>query len=426
MSPEQWRRVEALYHSALECPPEQRRGLLEKACASDEDLRSHVESLLDQTDSTDSVLERPVWERMPHLASGTFTRGSLLGPYRIEGPLGAGGMGEVFAGVDTRLGRKVAIKVSTQPFSGRLDREARAISALNHPHICTLYDIGPNYLVMELVEGETLEARLQKGLLPLDLVLRYAGEIADALAAAHALEITHRDLKPGNIMVTSSGIKVLDFGLAKFAAHGESRPAETTVTEKGAIMGTVQYMAPEQLEGKKADARSDIFALGIVIHEMATGHKTFASQSRAGIIAEILRSDPPSISSSRGECPPLLDLAVARCLAKKQGDRWQSAQDLAAALRWTATAANVPLIAPPRAIQKTAWTPWLIAAAGVVAAAGLALTSIRRPVPEPPLQRFTIPLPRAPGQIAQRTHSIAVSPDGRYLAYTASTNPSAL
>src|SRR5712691_4820420 len=218
MTPERFRQIEALYHSARDLEPDQRGAFLTEACRGDEGLRREVEALLGQ-DGLQGPLERPAVEVAANLlADATVTQvavGTQLGPYKIESPLGAGGMGQVYKARDTRLGRAVAVKIANQQFNERFEREARAISALNHPHICTLYDIGPNYLVMELVEGETLAARLKKGPLPMELVLRYGAEIADALAAAHAKEIVHRDLKPANIMVTKSGVKVLDFGLAK-------------------------------------------------------------------------------------------------------------------------------------------------------------------------------------------------------------------
>src|SRR6202521_5370377 len=256
MTPERVRQIEDLYHAARED-----RAVLAKA---DPDLQREVESLLAQDSSKTGMLDQPAWADAAGLTNLDATAtviapGTQLGPYKIEGPLGAGGMGEVFRAVDTRLGRSVAIKTSQQQFSDRFNREARAISSLNHPHICTLHDVGPNYLVMELVEGETLAARLQKGRLPVAAVLRYAAEIADALAAAHALGIIHRDMKPQNIMITKSGVKVLDFGLAK-------SPTDETLTVTRAVMGTPAYMAPEQLEGKECDARSDIYALGLVLY----------------------------------------------------------------------------------------------------------------------------------------------------------------
>jgi serine/threonine protein kinase len=243
MSPERWRQVEELYQAALGRTSAQREALL---ASVDPDLRREVIALLAvENAAQDSTMT-------------VVGVGAQLGPYKIEASIGKGGMGEVFRAVDTRLGRKVAIKISAKQFDLRFEREAQAIAALNHPHICTLYDVGPNYLVMELVEGETLAARLKNGKLPIDDTLRYGSQIADALSEAHAKGITHRDLKPGNVMITKAGVKVLDFGLAKMNAS----PGET-LTASHVIMGTPAYMAPEQFEGKDADARTDIYALGL-------------------------------------------------------------------------------------------------------------------------------------------------------------------
>ena len=244
MNAERFRQIEELYHSAREREPSERSAFLAEACRGDEELRRKVELLLAQDVSNDDasggkILDQPAHDLFADPTRTLVETGSRLGPYQIEALLGAGGMGEVYRAADTRLDRKVAIKISARQFSGRFEREARAISALNHPHICTLYDVGPNYLVMELVEGETLAARLKKGPLPMELVLRYGAEIADALAAAHQKGITHRDLKPANIMVTKSGVKVLDFGLAK-------TQRDESLTASRAIMGTPAYMAPEQ------------------------------------------------------------------------------------------------------------------------------------------------------------------------------------
>src|SRR5579863_4828649 len=265
MSPSRWQQIEELYHAALECEPSEHAALLARA---DPEMRREVESLLAQ-ESGATPLDHPAWEGAASLLGSTvtvLTPGTQLGPYKIEGPLGAGGMGQVFRGVDTRLGRPVAVKTSREQFSARFDREARAISSLNHPHICTLYDVGPNYLVMELCEGETLAARLKRGRLSIQEAFSYGAQIADALAAAHAKGIVHRDLKPGNIMLSKAGIKVLDFGLAK-------SPQDLTLTGTRMVMGTPAYMAPEQREGKDCDARSDIYSLGLVLHEMATGKR---------------------------------------------------------------------------------------------------------------------------------------------------------
>ena len=288
-----------------------------------------------------------------------LTPGTTLGPYEIQAPLGAGGMGEVYKARDTHLERTVAIKVlpehvaSDPDLKQRFEREARTVAALNHPHICTLHDIGTqepsagsaqavDYLVMEYLEGETLAQRLEKGALPLDQALRVAIAIADALDKAHRQGITHRDLKPGNIMLTKTGAKLLDFGLAKLrqaeAAGGlTAMPTqEAPLTQQGTILGTFQYMAPEQLEGEEADARADIFAFGTTVYEMLTGTKAFEGKSQASLIGAIMTSDPPPISALEPLSPAPLDRIVKKCLAKDRDDRWHSAHDLHDELQWVA------------------------------------------------------------------------------------------
>jgi TolB-like protein/tRNA A-37 threonylcarbamoyl transferase component Bud32/Tfp pilus assembly protein PilF len=253
-----------------------------------------------------------------------LANGTRLGPYEIVGPLGAGGMGQVYKARDPRLDRIVAIKVSLEQFTERFEREARAVAALNHPHICQIYDVGPTYIVMEYVPGHNL-----KGPLPLDQVLKYAAQVCDALDAAHSRNITHRDLKPANIIVGKSGIKLLDFGLAKMGSHPDSAEADVTasvnLTANHAIVGTLQYMAPEQLEGKPVDARSDIFAFGAVLYEMITGRRAFDGSSQASVIAAIMERESPSVA---GAAPAPLEQVVRRCLAKNPDERWQSARDL--------------------------------------------------------------------------------------------------
>ena len=269
--------------------------------------------------------------------------GTKLGPYEILAHIGSGGMGEVYRAQDTRLGRTVALKMlpahlSSDPqLQERFEREARAISSLSHPHICSLYDIGRQngveFLVMEFLEGVTLAARIANAPLPLALTLPYAIQIADALDAAHRHGVIHRDLKPGNIIVTRTGAKLLDFGLAKIHAVGVGAGMSAMVTQttpltgQGTILGTLQYMAPEQLEGSEADARTDIFALGTVIYEMATGHKAFEGKSQASLISAIMTSEPPPISSLKSMSPPALDHIVKSCLAKNPDERWQTAHD---------------------------------------------------------------------------------------------------
>src|SRR5262245_52453899 len=277
--------------------------------------------------------------------------GVRLGPYEIVAVLGAGGMGEVYKARDTRLDRDVAIKVLPAHVGGdpavreRFEREARAIAALNHPHICTLHDVGHqdgvDFLVLEYLEGQTLADRLAKGALPLDQALQLAIQIADALDKAHRAGIVHRDLKPGNIMLTKSGAKLLDFGLAKvtpvaIAASGLSMAPTgvSPVTMQGTILGTLQYMAPEQIEGQEADTRTDIFAFGCVLYEMLTGKKAFEGKTQASLIGAILHAEPPSIVANHPLARSTIDRIVKKCLAKDPSERWQSAKDLHDELNW--------------------------------------------------------------------------------------------
>jgi len=384
MTPSRWQQVEELYHAALECEPSERAALLARA---DPELRREVESLLAQDSSKTGALNRPPWARTngSSVADSTvalIASGTHLGPYKIEGPLAAGGMGEVFRGVDTRLGRPVAVKTSRDQFSARFDREARAISSLNHPHICTLYDVGPNYLVMELCEGETLAAHLKRGKLSIQETIRYGAQIADALAAAHAKGITHRDLKPGNIMLGKSGVKVLDFGLAK-------SPQDETLTGTRMVMGTPAYMAPEQREGKECDARSDIYSLGLVLYEMATGKR--AEQGQMPLLNQL---------------PQQLAHVIERCLAQDPEDRWQSASDVRKELEWAATSTPLPESTPARRPRLA----WSVAAVCLLAFAGLSFFYFRKTPPADPNLHLSAPLPEhtVPGYVA-------LSPDGRRL-----------
>ena len=282
----------------------------------------------------------------------SLPNGSRLGPYEILSQLGEGGMGEVYRARDTRLGRVVALKVLASQLRSdvarrqRFEREARSISSLSHPHICTLYDVGcqdsVDYLVMEYIEGETLAERLKKGPLGLEQVLKCSIELAGALDKAHRHGVVHRDLKPGNVMLTKSGAKLLDFGLAKSgrallasgAANSTTATVDRAITGEGTIAGTLQYMAPEQLEGKEADVRSDIFALGALIYEMSTGRRAFEGKSQASVIAAILEQDPPPISTLQPMAPAVFDRVIKKCLAKDSDDRWQTARDLRDELEW--------------------------------------------------------------------------------------------
>lgn len=291
----------------------------------------------------------------------SLTAGSRLGPYEILAPLGAGGMGEVYRARDTRLERTVAVKVLPPHLSAspemrqRFEREAKTISQLSHPHICALHDVGNQdgveYLVMEYLEGETLAERVGRGALPFEQTLRYGIEIAGALDKAYRQGIVHRDLKPGNVMLTRSGVKLLDFGLAKAMAPAVPQSSLTALptvggsaplTQEGMILGTFQYMAPEQLEGREADARTDIFAFGAVLYEMATGSKAFAGSSRASLMSAILRDEPRPISQVLPMTPPAFERVVKTCLAKDPEDRWQSARDVAGELTGAGTPACEP------------------------------------------------------------------------------------
>ena len=356
----------------------------------------------------------------------TVARGTRLGPYEISSPIGSGGMGEVYRARDTRLDRDVAIKVLPAEFAAdaqfklRLEREAKTISALNDPHICTLYDVGDNYLVMELLDGETLAERLLRGPLPTDEVLRLGVQAANALDRAHKQGIVHRDLKPGNIMLTKSGVKLLDFGLAKsnapltdFSGSTQHRP----LTKEGTIVGTFQYMAPEQLEGAEADARTDIFALGALIYEMATGRRAFEGKTRTSLIAAIVSGQPTPVSQIQPLTPPALEHVIERCLEKDPADRWQSAHDVAEELKWiSAKGSQAGIAAPIAARRKTRERMyWLIALAAVIAAA--AAVELRR---EPPRIVQTSILPPEKTQFAfDQAGPPALSPDGRRIVYVA-------
>jgi len=356
----------------------------------------------------------------------TLVAGARLGPYEILSPLGAGGMGEVYRARDTRLERTVAVKVLPSGVSAspevrqRFEREAKTISQLSHPHICALYDVGREndveYLVMEYLEGETLSERLARGPLPSEQTLRYGVEIADALDKAHRQGIVHRDLKPANVMITKSGVKLLDFGLAKVMAPAAEKssltslPTQQNLTQEGTILGTFQYMAPEQLEGKEADARTDIFAFGAVLYEMVTGRKAFSAASQASLITAIMSADPPSISSEQPMSPPALDRVVKTCLAKDPEDRWQSAGDVRKELKWIAegSAAGVAAAAPTRSRRRIReWLAWSMAVAAVAAAAALLLRRTPRE-PEESL-RFTIMPPARQSFLG----APVLSPDGR-------------
>jgi Tol biopolymer transport system component/predicted Ser/Thr protein kinase len=379
----------------------------------------------------------------------SLTPGARLGPYEIVAAVGAGGMGEVYRARDTRLDRTVAIKVLPESFATDADlrerfaREAKIISSLEHPNICVLYDVGDHegtaFLVMQYLEGDTLEQRLAGGPLPIDQALRYAIEIADALDRAHRQGIVHRDLKPGNIMLTKSGAKVLDFGLAKVGVAGGMDLGATgipttppNITARGAILGTFQYMAPEQLEGIEADARTDIFAFGALLYEMVTGKRAFEGKSQASLISAIMSATPAPMSTLQPVAPPGLDRIVKKCLAKDPDERWQSARDLADELKWVAEGSTLAGVSATSALgtrsgrnSRVAWATAAILLVALIAGAALwAREHLQSPANTEPAIRFEARFPDGwalapPNNAGNSVAPVAVSPDGRRLAFVA-------
>jgi eukaryotic-like serine/threonine-protein kinase len=353
--------------------------------------------------------------------------GSRLGPYEILNLLGAGGMGEVWRARDTRLDREVAIKVlppalaQSAAFKLRFEREAKTISQLSHPNICTLYDVGENYLVMELLDGQNLADRIAQGPLPLAEVFTYGIQIAEALDKAHRAGVVHRDLKPGNVMLTKSGAKLLDFGLAKSTtdvgfAMVDGETEHRPLTQEGTILGTFQYMAPEQLEGLEADARTDIFAFGALLYEMITGNRAFQGKSKTSLIAAIVSAEPKPVSSIQPLASPALEHVIDKCLAKERDDRWQSAHDIAEELRWVSST-------PQTSVRKTRASAGIVAIVVVaVLLAGLlggaAVRAFARPEQAHSV-RFTIPTRDGTYHAAWIA---APSPDGTRLVFGAA-NP---
>ena len=443
---ERWREVSRIYGAVVARPQEERAATVTELCRGDQGLREEVESLLAE-EARSLVIDRGMSQVAASVDNepASLKAGFMLGPYRLDAPIGAGGMGQVFRATDTRLNRTVAIKVlppalaNDPQFQARFDREARAIASLSHPHICTLHDVGRDhgveYLVMEYLEGETLAARLERGALPLDDALRHAAEIADALATAHRLGIVHRDLKPGNIfLVRTSGTsappiaKLLDFGLAKTSAPAgvasQLSMLPTTppnLTAQGTILGTFQYMAPEQLEGREADTRTDIFAFGAVVYEMVTGKKAFEGKSQASLIGAIMHAEPPSLTALQPLTPRTLDRMIRKCLAKDPEQRWQSVQDLASELRWIVDAppeipASPALLSRRRSLALVVGAALALVFATAVVAAWL----FSRPEANSAVVRFTISPPvdanwaNNPGGGAV---PLAVSPDGNWIVF---------
>jgi len=364
----------------------------------------------------------------------TVAAGTRLGPYEVDALLGAGGMGEVWKARDTRLGREVAIKIlspavaQSDQFRARFEREARTISSLNHPNICTLFDVGQesgsHFLVMELIDGASLADRLLEGPLPLDQVLRFGAQIAEALDRAHKQGIVHRDLKPGNVMITKGGAKLLDFGLARSGTDAgfvvpdmmtEARP----LTQEGTVLGTFQYMSPEQLAGEEADVRTDIFALGCVLYEMVTGQRAFQGKNKTSLIGAIVSGEPRPISSLQPLAPPMLEHVIRKCLAKDPDERWQSAHDIAEELKWTAEAGSQAGVAAPtvrrrRSRETLAWALCAVLAAGVLASIAYFVAG-RRGAPSR-FYRSSIVLPSYPDYYSG---PMAIAPDGQSFAYAA-------
>ncbi|HEX9130047.1 MAG TPA: protein kinase [Gemmatimonadaceae bacterium] len=357
--------------------------------------------------------------------------GSRLGPYEVISRIGAGGMGEVFRARDTRLERTVAIKILPAEFANnaqlkvRFEREAKAISQISHPHICTLHDVGNadgiEYLVLELLEGETLEDRIERGPLPIEDVLRFGNQIASALACAHRAGIVHRDLKPGNIMITRSGAKLLDFGLARSAGATVS-PTDATqhrpLTQEGTILGTYQYMSPEQLAGEDVDPRSDIFSLGAVLYEMLTGTRAFEGKSRTSIISAVLAASPRPASSVRPLTPPALDHVITKCLAKERDDRWESAADIASELEWILSTGLGPAVGARRPPRRTIVVMTVAVAATAIVAAIISAAYLKHRLQlaeQPVHSELLTDEPVTPSLFG----SIALSPDGNLVLYLA-------
>jgi eukaryotic-like serine/threonine-protein kinase len=375
--------------------------------------------------------------------------GNNLGPYEVLGPIGAGGMGEVYRARDTRLDRCVALKILPAHFScspelkSRFEREARTLSSVSHPHICHLYDVGSqsgtDFLVMELLEGETLAARLCKGALPTAEVFKIGMEIADALASAHRLGLVHRDLKPSNIMLTKAGAKLMDFGLAKNVINpmsgisgssptisGETltamRSPGAPITSVGSIVGTIQYMSPEQLEGREADARSDLFALGAVLYEMATGQRAFEGKSYMSVASAIIHKEPPLVSAVQPTSPAGLGYIISGCLAKDPDERFQTAHDVKLQLGWLAQSSGSSATPAKKDAMPRRWRiTWAVVAAGLLIAIGFSLARFAglRAASAPEALRLTVTLPPRQELGADITMAEAISPDGKRLAYIA-------
>ncbi len=424
MTPEQWTRIKELFNAALEKPEAERATFLDETCGSDTALRDKIQQLLADQDC--SELQSPVAGILERVAEPTFALHGTIGHYRVEAKLGEGGMGVVYRAYDTQLHRPVALKVLPSEHAAdperhqRLIREARAASALNHPNIITVYDIqqtdGIDLIAMEYVEGKTLDALIGRKGLKLNEALRYAIQIADAMAKAHAAGIVHRDLKPGNVMVTAEGrVKVLDFGLAKLTEAAvnpeDSARMEQASAELGAIVGTVSYMSPEQAEGKKVDARSDIFSFGAVLYEMLTGKRAFRRESQALTLAAIQRLEPPPLPAG---IPQKLERVVARCLRKDPARRFQHMGDVKVELEELKEESDLGQLG--RAGSSPAKRPRWLWAAGLAVLAVLAAIMLYLWQAQRPAGPFARVEPTRLTDSGKAT-AAAISPDGKYVAH---------
>jgi eukaryotic-like serine/threonine-protein kinase len=430
MSDDHWSKIETIYHAALEHTPEQRAGFITQACSDDSALRREVESLLAYQGRGDALLEAKGVQRVVGATIGiNLEPGASLGPYQILTQAGKGGMGEVYRARDVRLNRVVAIKVLPYRFGiglehrSSIERESKAISSLNHPHICALFDIGEQngleYLVMEYLEGETLADRIKRGALPLEETLRIATQILEALRHAHRRAIVHRDLKPANVMLTANGVKLLDFGLAKMLDRGFQPTGESSVSAPGAIIGTLQYIAPEQLEGKAADERADIYAFGAVLYEMLTGQRAFEGETPAALISAIMTKQPPPLHVVQPSLPGALEHVVENCLAKDAEARWQTAADVMLELRWLSGGAqHIPVSLADAQSNRRIALLWAVLAMVLVAALsflGGRFSATKVSKGDGRAIRLEIPVPEEVAM--EKLHSLAISPDGRKLVF---------
>src|SRR5262245_2761740 len=446
MKPERWRQIEQLYHSALERKPGERAAFLAETCPGDPDLRREVEELLGYNGAAESFIKgnalafeaRRIDPEELSQTAPQLLLGQGIGAYKILALLGRGGMGVVYRARDERLRRDVAIKVLPASFANDADRlrrfeqEAHTTSALNHPNILTVHDLGIHdgspYIVAELLEGEELREHLEQGAIPARRALEYAQQIATGLAAAHAKGIVHRDLKPENLFVTKDGrVKILDFGLAKLrppqpSAVGSEAPTQRWLTDPGVVMGTVGYMSPEQVRGQETDHRADIFAFGVILYEMLSGRRTFNGESAVEVMNAILKEEPPELGETNAKISPQLEKLVHRCLEKQPERRFQTAYDLGFALEALSTPSNLRLETP--AVETSSATPlrsgrekWWIGATAVLLLVTLGVLwayFTRQPATDARVMKLSILPPEN-----EILGGIALSPDGRRLAFTA-------